>query len=285
MQIVTDSGMDLAPEQLKDLDIHVAPLMLYLDGNSYYCGVDIDADEFYRLLEASGNFPSTSQPSAGDFKRIYQNLAKTDPEILSIHISSGLSGTLAAARAGAEMVPEAHVTFVDSKSLSVPFGWQVEAAAKAIKAGWSIDQIIALLEKIRANSEGMFTLPTLKYLIHGGRISHLTGLVASLLSIKPVIGVDRVTGKYVNWGQEVTIKRALRKMVDNIEGWYGAGTELRAQPIHANNLAMVAVIKEMVDERFPVRWDPPATIAPSLGAHTGSGLVGICAGPAEIFPF
>jgi DegV family protein with EDD domain len=107
MQIVVDRGMDLAGKQLKDLDLHFAPLRLTLDGKTYVSGVDIQVDEFYKLLGETDGYPITSQPSAGDFAELYRELAKTDPEILSIHISSGLSGTINAAQAGAAMVPEA----------------------------------------------------------------------------------------------------------------------------------------------------------------------------------
>ena len=99
MQIVTDSGTDvfLSKEELQKYNIHVVPLVVTLGGNSYKEGVDIQAEKFYPLLEATDELPVTSQPSAGDFAKIYADLAKNDPDILSIHISSGLSGTSASA--------------------------------------------------------------------------------------------------------------------------------------------------------------------------------------------
>jgi DegV family protein with EDD domain len=104
-------------------------------------------------------------------------------------MSSGLSGTFDSAQAGAALVPEADVTHVDTKTLSAAAGWQVEAAARAAKAGWSKNRILALVKGIGAASESLYTLKELKYLIHGGRISHMKGLIASLLNIKPLIGV------------------------------------------------------------------------------------------------
>src|SRR5512136_2845812 len=106
MQIVSDRGMDMMPEQMAGLDIHLVPLTFTLDGKTYRSGVDIQPDEFYRLLSGTESFPTTSQPSAGDFCDLYRKLAAADPEILSIHISSGLSGTINSARAGAGMAPE-----------------------------------------------------------------------------------------------------------------------------------------------------------------------------------
>ena len=139
MQIVTDSGTDVnfTPEEIKKYNVHVVPLTVTLAGKSYREGIDIQPDAFYNLLDETGTLPVTSQPAAGEFAALYSELAKTDPEILSIHISSGLSGTADSARAGA-MVPEANVTVIDTKTLSVPSGWQVEAAARAAPAGWPL---------------------------------------------------------------------------------------------------------------------------------------------------
>ena len=134
MQIVTDSGTDLwlPAEQAAELNIHIVPLRVTLEGKSYREDVDIQPQEFYRLLEATEALPTTSQPSAGDFADLYRKLAETDPEILSIHMTSGLSGTFNSAQAGAKLVPEANITLVDTKTLSAAAGWQVEAAARAI---------------------------------------------------------------------------------------------------------------------------------------------------------
>ena len=203
MQIVTDSGTDvgLPPEQLAELNIHVVPLVVTLDGKSYHEGVDIQPDEFYRLLAATGSLPVTSQPSAGDFAGIYRGLAATDPDILSIHMTSGLSGTFNSAQAGAKLVPEVNITLADTKTLSAAAGWQVKAAARAVKAGWSMERIVALMGRVGAASDSLYTLKELKYLIHGGRISHMKGLIASMLNIKPLIGVEKEGGTYVQLGQ------------------------------------------------------------------------------------
>lgn len=133
MQIVTDSGTDitLSTEERAELNIHVVPLVVTLDGKTYREEIDITAEKFYPLLEASGSLPTTSQPSAGDFAAVYRRLAEKDPDILSIHMTAGLSGTFNSAKAGAELVPEARVTHVNTKTLSAAAGWQVKAAARA----------------------------------------------------------------------------------------------------------------------------------------------------------
>jgi DegV family protein with EDD domain len=283
MQIVTDRGMDLSPQQEAELTLHFVPLQIILDGKSYAGGVDLQPDEFYRMLEKTNSFPTTSQPSVEEFARLYRKLAETDPEILSIHISSGLSGTINTARAAAESVPEAHITIVDSLSLSAPFGWQVEAAARAIKAGWSMEKIVSMLEQLRTETRGIFTLATMKYLIHGGRISHIRGLLASMLNIKPVIAVETVHGTYAEMGKEITLKRAIQKIVDVVQGWYPAGTKLRVQPLHGNNLEGVEILRQKLLQAFSVHWEPVTAIAPVLGAHTGPTLVGMAVAPQSVF--
>ena len=277
MQIVTDSGTDLSlsPEQLIELDIHVVPLVVTLEGKSYREGVDIQPGEFYRLLAATDSLPVTSQPSAGDFAEIYRRLAATDPGILSIHMTSGLSGTFNAAQAGAELAPEANVTHIDTKTLSAAAGWQVEAAARALKAGWPKEQVLALMERISAASESMYTLKELKYLIHGGRISHMKGLIASVLNIKPLIGVEKVNGTYVQLGQARTFKRAIKGLVDLMARQHAPGSDLRVQVLHSYNPEGAAMLRELVDQRFDCTWLPVGPMSLVLGAHTGPSMVGV----------
>jgi DegV family protein with EDD domain len=293
MQIVTDSGADLflpSPQgrpatrgQAADLDIHVVPLVVTLDGKSYREDVDLQPEQFYRLLAATDSLPTTSQPSAGDFAETYRRLAASDPDILSIHITSGLSGTFNAAQAGAKLVPEANITLVDTKTLSAAAGWQVEAAARAAKAGWSKEQILALMERIGAASDSIYTLKELKYLIHGGRISHMKGLIASVLNLKPLIGVEKVNGTYVQLGQVRSFKAAVRGLVDHIAQQHAPGSALRVQVLHSQNPEGAAMLRELVDQRFDCTWFPVGPMSLVLGAHTGPSMVGVAYAPLAAF--
>jgi DegV family protein with EDD domain len=285
MQIVTDSGTDLhlPAEQMAGLRVHVIPLVVTLEGRSYREGVDIQPEEFYRLLAATEGLPVTSQPSAGSFAETYRRLAATDPDILSIHISSGLSGTANAAQVGASQVPEANVTIVDTKTLSVTAGWQVEAACRGAQAGWSKERILALLDRIRDASDTLYTLNELKYLIHGGRISHMKGLIASLLNIKPLIGVEKARGTYVQRGQARAFKGAVKGLVDLIATQHAPGSALRAQVVHAQNPEGAALLRQEVDQRFDCTWLPVGPLSLVLGAHTGPSMVGVAYAPLEAF--
>lgn len=284
MQIVSDRGMDLSSEQMEGLNIHLAPLIIQLDGKTYVSGVDVQPNEFYKLLRSAEGMPTTSLPSPGDFAELYQELAKEDPDILSVHISSGLSSTFNAAQQGARMVPEANIAFFDTMTLSGAEGWQVEAAARAAQAGWPLERILSLLEQVREHTETLFTLPELKYLIHGGRISHIKGLLASVLNIKPVIGVSKEDGRYYQRAQQRTLKRAIRKIVGLIAEDVGEGIPLRVQVMHANNPGDAKTLRDLIDDRFECTWLPVGSIAPVLGAHTGPGLVGVVYAPLEKYP-
>jgi DegV family protein with EDD domain len=284
MQIVSDRGMDMATDQMAGMkNLHLVPLTLMLDGETYRSGIDIQPEEFYRKLAATKSFPSTSQPSAGDFAALYRKLAANDPDILSVHISSGLSGTLNAAQEGARMVPEAHVTFIDSMTLSGALGWQVEAAVRAAGLGWPLDRITELLARVRAATSTLYTLNEMQYLIHGGRISHIKGLLASVLQIKPVMGVSKIDGRYVQEGQARTFKRALQVMVDLVAHPDAAGTRMRLQVMHANNPEAAVDLHALLDRVFDCTWLPVSSIAPVLGAHTGPSLVGVAFAPQALF--
>lgn len=284
MQIVTDRAADLSPEQQEGLDIFYAPLTIVLEGKEYISGVDIEHEAFYALLESTRAMPTTSLPSAGEFAEIYRQLAAKDPDILSVHISSGLSGTFNAARSAVELAPEANVTVIDTRTLSGAEGWQVEAAARAAKAGWDVERIKELLGKISAVSDTAYTLPELDYLIHGGRISHLTGLLASALNIRPIIGVNKADGKYAQWGRARTFKRAVQALGDIVAKQHPIGTKMRVQILHGRNLEAAEQLQERFEELFECTFIPTTAIAPVLGAHTGPGLVGAAYAPLDSFP-
>jgi DegV family protein with EDD domain len=285
MKIVTDSGTNvyLTPEQCRDFGIQIVPLSVTLEGKAYREGLDIKDDDFYTMLESSEELPTTSQPSAGDFAALYREIAKSDPEILSIHLSSGLSGTANSARTAASMVPEAHVTVVDTKTLGAPAGWQVEAAARAVKAGWPLQKVLEYMERISAATDVVYTLKELKYLIHGGRISHMKGLIASLLNIKPLIGVEKAGGTYVQRGQARSFEGAIQRIGEYISREVKEGTLLRVQVVHAENLEGAQKLVEEVSKRFQCVWLPIERLSLVLGAHVGKSMIGVAFAPEEVF--
>ena len=173
------------------------------------------------------------------------------------------------------MTSEAHVTIVDTKTLCAVLGWQVAAAARALKAGWPLDQILALIDRIGAASDSMYTLDDLKYLIHGGRISHMKGLIASVLKLRPMIGVEHKDGKYEQLGTARTFDRALEGLADLMTKRHPRGSALRVQVLHAYNPPAVDRLRELIDPLFECTWLPVAPMSPVLAAHTGPSMAGV----------
>ena len=283
MQIVADRGADIPESIIKKYNIKFAPLYINLDGNTYESGVDINAKEFYQLLSKTDGMPTTAMPSPGDFAKLFTDLAQADQEIMYIHISSGLSGTSKAAKQGASMVEGANIEFFDSKTLSCPYGWQVEAAAKAFEDGWTMKEVKNYLKSIRLFANGMFTLNDMKYLIHGGRIGHIKGLLATALQIKPIIKVDKGSGKYIDAGRGRTIKGAIRQIAILMEKTYGEGARLRVQLLHGDNQKGLDLLKTELDHHVEAHYEETLHIAPVLGAHTGPSMIGLSAAPMDIF--
>jgi len=286
MHIVTDSGCDLnlTTEQQSEMDIHVVPLSVTLGGSTYQENPQLDAAAFYNRLESGRDLPTTSQPSSGEFSQLYRTLARESPDILSIHISSGLSGTLQSAQTAAAEVPEARVTFFDTKTLSVGSGWMVEAAARAFRAGWAKERVMGLLERIRDTTETIFTLRELKFLIHGGRISHLKGLLASMLDIKPIIGVDtRGDGKYIQLGQARTISGAVKCLAETMVRRQTQPGPYRGQVVHALNPDGASELQKAVSGLLACYWQPISRLSLVLGAHTGPTLIGAVLAPRAVF--
>lgn len=285
MQIVTDSGVDLglAPEEQKALRIRVVPLVVNLEGQSFREGVDIMADDFYARLAETQSLPTTSQPSPGDFAAVYRELAADDPAILSIHMSSGLSGTYNSALTAAASVPEAEIAVVDTKTLSAGAGWQVEAAARALRAGWTLEAVLAMVRRVQEQTHSLFTLKELKYLIHGGRISHMKGLIASVLDLKPVIGVENERGTYAQMGQARSFAAAIRNLAELPGQWVPKGSALRAQVVHACNPEAADELRQSVSQLFNCAWRPTGRLSMVLGAHTGPTMVGLAIAPLTAF--
>src|SRR3972149_6400423 len=176
MKIVTDCAADIPAEQLKELDIIQAPLFIQFPEGEVN-SADITADDFYNRLEAMRPvIPSTAQPSSGIFSALYHKLAHAGQDILSLHVSSGLSGTINSARAGMEEAAlKVKATVWDTMTLSGGERFQVLAAALAAKAGWTLHSIQDRLTAIRDKTETVYTLDTLEYLARGGGVGRGKG--------------------------------------------------------------------------------------------------------------
>ncbi len=214
MKIVTDCAADMSQEELKELGIAEAPLYIQFPEGEV-SSKDITADAFYDRLEAmQPHTPTTAMPSSGIFTEMYNKIAKIDKNILSLHISSGLSGTINAARGAAEQIKSlANVDFWDTLTLSGGERFQVIAAALAARAGWTMSAIQERLSSIRSKTEVIYTLDTLDYLARGGRIGRVKAMAGAFLHLKPIIHVD-IDGKYSSISSARTIGKSMTAMAD-----------------------------------------------------------------------
>jgi DegV family protein with EDD domain len=282
MKILTDCAADLPVEEAKLMDITVAPLFIQFPEGEVNSS-DLSPDEFYQRLEAmQPHIPTTAQPSAGIFTGLFQKLASSGEEILSIHISSGLSGTINSARLAAEKFKESSVQVIDSLTLSGGQRFQVLAAARAAKAAWQRNAILERLEAIRKATEVIYTLDTLTYLARGGRIGRVQALAGSLLGIKPIIRVDRTDGKYSTAGKARTINRALQDIANHLVTLYGAETALWVSVLHGKFEEQARTLANLLKDRLNVAKLETLRVSPILGVHTGPGVVGAAVLPAHL---
>ena len=291
MQIVTDSGADITVEEADALGVTLAHLTIqFPDGETDPSR--ITADEFYdRMRAMHPAIPTTAQPSSGMFAGIYRSLAAGrsggtggagDPDILSIHISSGLSGTLNAARLGAEEIgPAANVMLWDALTLAGGERFQVLAAALACRAGWPSHAIVQRLAEISAHQDVVFTLETLEYLARGGRIGRVSALAGMLLKVKPVIHVDHDDGKYNTLAKSRTVPRALEAIVDYLQTTHG-DEPLWVTLQHGRWPDQAEALKPVLEQRLNIAKLETVRISPLLGVHTGPGIVGASVVPMAL---
>ncbi|MBZ0290340.1 MAG: DegV family protein, partial [Anaerolineae bacterium] len=202
-------------------------------------------------------------------------------KVLSIHISSGLSGTLNAAQLAAQQTHNASVSVIDTFTLSPAQRFQVLAAAMAVKAGWTPDQIAERLEQIRHASEAIFTLETLDYLAKGGRIGRVQALAGSLLHIKPVIRVDTNDGKYSTVGRARTMTQALKTITSHLQTKYG-DKPVWVTVIHGQFAEKADELTALLRSQLNIGQMDMIRISPVLGVHTGPGVVGAGVMPMEL---
>ena len=273
MKIITDCAADMPAEELEKLGIVQAPLFIQFPEGEVN-SADITADDFYNRLEAMRpQIPTTAMPSTGLFAEMYRKMAQAGEKILSIHISSGLSGTINSAREGGEQAkPEADVSFWDTMTLSGGERFQVMAAALASKAGWAMDAIKSRLEKIREKTEVIYTLDTLEYLARGGRIGRVKAIAGALLNLKPVIRVD-TDGKYSTVTTGRTLTKSMTAITDYLLEKYGK-TPLWVTVLHGRFADKADALTEELKQKLNIGKLEVMRISPVLGVHTGPGIVG-----------
>jgi len=276
IRIVTDSTADLPDGYAEENRIAVVPLHInFPKGGSYRDGLDLKAQDFYPMLIAAGDdIPKTSTPTKEDFLKTYQQvmLESPDCQILSIHLSGGLSSTISVAETAAREISPDIFPF-DSRNISFGMGLQVQEAIRMLKEGAAMKKIIDHLQLVASHTETMFCLNTLEYLYKGGRIGKVTALFGSILNVKPIIHVK--DGIYESFDKVRSQRQAIHKMVDRGVHLLGDRKPLRIGVIHGACEAMADTLKAKAEATFGKKLDCFGETGAVIGTHTGPGTLGM----------
>ena len=275
IQIVTDSSAYLPADLVQQHHIHVIPLKVHFGEQTYRDEIDLSHEEFYRMLAEAETLPTTSQPSAGEFFDLYSKLSKDGHEIISIHISSKLSGTISSAQSAKEMLPEAKISIIDSASTAMGLGLMALTAARAAEEGKTAAEIVAAVEKMIKAMNVVFVVDTLEYLQKGGRIGGAAALVGTLLKVKPILCLK--DGRIEPLDKVRSKRKALARLLEVTEECVEPGTPVRVAVLHAQVPDEARELEKKVRARFDCAEYYFAELGPVLGTHTGPGVVGLVA--------
>ena len=276
--VLTDSCASIPEALIGELNIEVVPYYIHRGRETLRDLVDVKRREFFEWLATAKELPKTANPSAGDFLGAYKGWAERVKGIVSIHMTSLGSGAYQAATVAKEMLarthPDVRVEVIDSRQTSLCYGWMAIEAARAALADKNLDEIVRLVRDMIPITRMIQTADTLKYLYMGGRIGKAQHLVASLLNIKPLIGME--DGIIVPLGQARSRLGAYRKMVEMMERAVGHLEKVKVAFVHAAALEEAEKLRAMVEERLTCVETLMAELSPALGVHTGPGTVGVC---------
>jgi DegV family protein with EDD domain len=271
VKIVTDSSAYPEPEVIAKYDIRVVPLRVAFGNDVFAEGVDITNKEFYERLIKDRRLPTTSQPPVADFVRVYSELAEQGHPILSIHISSKLSGTCASALAARNALPQAQIEIIDS--LTIATGMLVLPAAEAAEAETTLSQIAASIDRLNKCIRVVGAFDTLEYLWKGGRIGAAKALVGTLLRIKPVLTQEAGEVKVLNKSR--TMAQAIAYMADFVEKEMKGRSSLHCYIVHSHASSAAQALEKKVQENLNWVEMRFLEMGPVLATHMGPGFVGL----------
>jgi DegV family protein with EDD domain len=276
IKIVTDSTAYLPEAMVREHDIRVVPLCVHFGAEDFKEGVELSIAEFYTRLREAPELPSTSQPSPGDFRQVFEELAEQDHEILVLTISSRLSGTWNSAMAAKEMLPEARIMVVDSLSTSVGLHLMLMAALESTQNGASLEHVAEQMEKIRDRMHVLFVVDTLEYLAKGGRIGNAKAFLGTLLKVKPILILK--DGAIEPLEQVRSKRKAEMRLLDLIEERLADGApQARVAVTHALVPDEARVVAQELADRLGCAEPLVSEVGPVIGTHTGPGVVGVAA--------
>lgn len=272
--VMTDSTAYIPAHIRKEWDIHMVPLSVIFGDASYQEEVDITAEEFYAKVKNEPELPKTSQPSIGYISEKLEELSKDYDAVISIHLSSGISGTYQAIATAGEMTENIDVYAYDSEISCGAQAFYVFEAANMAKENKNPKEIIKRLDEIKRSIQAYFMVDDLTNLQRGGRLSSAQALVGSLLQVKPILHfVDRVI---VPFEKIRTKKKALNRITGLLEEDIAKGKKLEITIIHANAREDAEQFRDEILKKHPSLTITISYFGPVIGTHLGEGALGMC---------
>ena len=277
--VVTDSTADIPASLIEQLGITIVPSFVRFGDKEYRDGVDITTEDFYaRLARDKSVFPTTSQPSPGDFKSAYDELLKDNDEIVSIHISSAVSGTYASAIAGGLQADPSgeRIRHIDSRTASMATGFIALTVRQIIEDGGSADDAVAAANAMVPRVQFAGTPDTLEYLKRGGRLKGAQALVAGVLQIRPVLSI--IDGEVAVLAKPRSHRRAMSKLISTVVEDHAPLTNLAV--LHTDQSSQLEAEELLADLQSSVKPGGRSLIAnvgPAVGSHLGTGTVALAA--------
>ncbi|ALA54037.1 DegV family protein [Shouchella clausii] len=272
--VLTDSTAYLDKQTLEELGIYTIPLSVIFSGKNYREEIDLSTAAFYEKLSTEEALPTTSQPAIGMFTELLQELKEEGyTDVVSVHLSTKISGTFQTALSAGEMVEGITLHGVDSEISCAPQGFLARTAAKLALEGTPPENIVTELEKIKAQIRAYFVVHDLHHLRRGGRLNSAQALIGSMLQIKPILHMEE--GLIVPYAKVRTEKKAINHILDMLFDDLAAGNVNEVSVIHANNRAKAMQLKEKIAEQHPSTTIQISYFGPVIGTHLGSGSLGV----------
>ncbi|AEV16299.1 MAG: DegV family protein [Thermus sp.] len=273
--LVTDSTADLPKPLRERLGVRVVPLYVNLGGRVYRDWEEITPEEIFQKVREGTAFPTTSQPSPEDFLRAYQSALEEADHVLSVHISSKLSGTVQSAELAAQNFP-GRVSVFDTQAASLGIGMMVLRAHELLAEGKSLEEVLGELKRLRQDHFVRFSVATLEFLKRGGRIGGAQALLGTLLGIKPILTLKE--GRVEAAGRARGERKAREEIVRDFRAWAEGRARIRAFFLYSAEEGAVKELKEMVlASGLPVEEALVSELGAVIASHTGPGTYGFYA--------
>jgi len=275
--VVTDSCASVPEAMAAELGIEVVPYYVHSVRGTLRDNVDMPADEFYEWLKSAPEWPTTANPSAGEYLEAFRAAARRGTGAVAVSMtgtgSGGYQSALLARRLAETELPGFPIEVVDTQQVAMAHGWAVIQAARAALQGLPLSEVVAVARRIAEQAFVGFTNDTLEYLQRGGRIGKVTSMVGDLLDIKPIIGMRG--GMPAPLGVARSRAAAYKRIVALALNRIPEGSTIRAALMHVAAREEVEKFRALLEERYSVLEWVIAQLSPALGVHSGPGTVGI----------